>query len=167
MSVNTTSKTGFVFTGKHMLLVMCLFFGTIIAVNFTMAWFAHSSWSGLVVENTYVASQEFNKKAALARAIEASGVRGALDIDIKKDAIRYQLTNTKANSVNADAVTLRFRRPVGDKQDFELQLKPAGGGLFEATHPVPPGLWIVESEAFSGKDVVMHEAVRIQVDGEK
>lgn len=165
MSVDTTTKTGFVFTGKHMAIVMGLFFGTIIAVNFTMAWYAHSSWSGLVVENTYVASQEFNEKAALARTIEASGVRGTLDV--KKDAIRYQLTDAKADSVIADTVTLRFRRPVGDKQDFELQMKPAGAGLFEATHPVPPGQWIVESEALRGKDIVMHEAVRILVDGEK
>ena len=64
-------------------------------------------------------------------------------------------------------VYLRFRRPVGDRQDFELKLTPAGAGLFVATRMVPPGQWIVESEALRGKDIVMHEAVRILVDGEK
>lgn len=165
MNVESTSKNGFVFTGMHMAILMFLFFGTIIAVNFTMAWYAHSSWSGLVVENTYVASQQFNAKAALARSIEASGVRGTLEV--RKDAIRYQLTDSKADSVIADQVTLRFRRPVGDRQDFELALTAAGGGLFLGQHPVAPGQWIVESEALRGKDIVMHEAVRILVDGEK
>lgn len=154
---------GFVFTGRHMVIVMVLFFGTIIGVNFTMAWYAHSSWSGLVVENTYVASQEFNEKAALARRIEASGVKGALKVE--GDAISYRLTDAKADPVIADRVTLRFRRPVGDHQDFTLQLADAGHGLFKGARPVLPGQWIVEAEAEHAGAVVMHEAVRILVDG--
>ena len=51
------------FTGKHMLVIMFAFFGVIIAVNLTMATFAHTSWSGLVVQNSYVAGQHFNRKA--------------------------------------------------------------------------------------------------------
>ena len=50
------------FTGYHMVAVMTLFFGTIISVNLLMAWYANTSWSGLVVKNSYVASQEFNGK---------------------------------------------------------------------------------------------------------
>ncbi len=61
MSVKT--KTSGAFTGWHMLGIMVAFFGVIIAVNITMAYKAVSSWSGLVVKNTYVASQEFNDKA--------------------------------------------------------------------------------------------------------
>lgn len=166
MNTKTNQRPeGFVFTGKHMIIVMALFFGTIIGVNFTMAWYASSSWSGLVVENTYVASQQFNDKAALARKIEASGVKGSLDV--KGDDIAYQLTDSKTDAVIADRVTLRFRRPVGDHQDFSVELADAGSGLFKASHPVIPGQWIVEAEAFRGGDVVMHEAVRILVDGSK
>ena len=50
------------FTGRHMLAIMLAFFGTIIAVNLVMAIFASRSWTGLVVKNSYVASQEFNEK---------------------------------------------------------------------------------------------------------
>ena len=42
---------------------MLAFFGVIIAVNVVMATLASTSWTGLVVENSYVASQEFNRKA--------------------------------------------------------------------------------------------------------
>ena len=56
------------FTGRHMLVIMVAFFSVIIAVNLTMAFFARSSWTGAVVENTYVASQQFNRKAAEGRA---------------------------------------------------------------------------------------------------
>ena len=163
---NTAGKpNGFVFTGKHMWIVMILFFGTVITVNLTMAWFAHSSWSGLVVENSYVASQEFNGKAALAKSIEASGVKGALEV--KGDVIHYQLTDAKSDPVIADRVTLTFRRPVGDHQDFDLALNDAGNGQFTGSHAVLPGQWIVEAEALRGEAIVMHEAVRILVDGAK
>lgn len=166
MSTNTTPRgEGFVFTGRHMIIIMVMFFGTIIGVNITMAWFAHSSWSGLVVANTYVASQQFNEKAALARRIEASGVKGALDV--KGEEIAYRLTDAKADAVIADHVTLRFRRPVGDHQDFSIDLSDAGNGLFKGNHVMIPGQWIVEAEAQRGGEVVMHEAVRIMVDGGK
>ena len=52
------------FTGWHMVVALGLFFGTIITVNLAMAYYANSTWSGLVVKNTYVASQEFNGKVA-------------------------------------------------------------------------------------------------------
>ncbi len=63
------------FTGWHMVAVMALFFGTIISINFVMAWSASRSWSGLVVENAYVASQQFNGKLAETRAFAASGIK--------------------------------------------------------------------------------------------
>ncbi len=168
MSMNqseTGKADGFVFTGRHMALVMVLFFGTIISVNLTMAYFARSSWSGLVAENTYVASQEFNAKAALSRKIEASGVKGA--ITVAGSDIRYQLTAPKPEAALADRVLLTFRRPVGDHQDFEIALANSGNGLFTGSHAVLPGQWIVEAEAFRGNDIVMHEAVRVMVDGVK
>ena len=47
----------FRFTGFHMLACMIVFFGVIVAVNLTMATLASQSWTGLVVKNSYVASQ--------------------------------------------------------------------------------------------------------------
>ncbi|MGO4840209.1 FixH family protein, partial [Rhizobiaceae sp. 2RAB30] len=61
------------FTGRHMLAIMVAFFGTIIAVNVTMATLAGRSWTGFVVKNSYVASQEFNRKAEQGRAQAALG----------------------------------------------------------------------------------------------
>lgn len=168
MSMNQSQPgkaEGFVFTGRHMALVMVLFFGTIITVNLIMAYFARSSWSGLVAENTYVASQQFNAKAALSRQIEARGVKGA--VTVSGDAISYQLTAPEAESAIATRVLLTFRRPVGDRQDFQIELADAGNGVFKGSHEVLAGQWIVEAEAFKGEDVVMHEAVRVMVDGVK
>lgn len=159
-----SEKPSFVFTGWHMLGAMLLFFGTIITVNLTMAYFATSTWSGLVVKNTYVASQEFNGKAAGIRSMLATGIKGKLEV--KGDRIHYALTLPGDEPVIADKVTAHFKRPVGQHQDFVAELQPAGAGVYEASHEVLHGHWIVEVVAVKDGQTIMHEANRIAVIGE-
>lgn len=54
-------KPPFRFTGWHMTAILVAFFGVVFAVNFTMARLATTTFSGEVVENSYDASQVFNK----------------------------------------------------------------------------------------------------------
>ena len=68
MSMASTQKE---IKGGHVLAMLLAFFGVIIAVNMVMAYFANSTWSGLVVENGYVASQNFDENLAKAKAQEA------------------------------------------------------------------------------------------------
>lgn len=112
----TTSTQGF--TGRHMLLATCSFFAVVIGVNVTMAWFASSSWSGLVVENTYVASQEFNAKAAAMKAMAASGIIGKLSL--AGGRIHYDIRNRDGSPTLVDEVAANFKRPVGDHEDFHV-----------------------------------------------
>jgi nitrogen fixation protein FixH len=154
----------FTFTGRHMLAVMVAFFGIIIAVNFTMAYFATSTWSGLVVENTYVASQQFNGKTEAIRQMLATGING--ELSVKRDGIRYRLTLPGNTPVVADSVVAHFKRPVGEHQDFEQVLTPAGEGVYVASRKVLAGSWIVEMKAQKDGKLIMHEAHRIAVSGE-
>ncbi|HEX2148391.1 MAG TPA: FixH family protein [Pseudorhizobium sp.] len=153
----------FVFTGWHMIIVMVLFFGTIISVNFYMAWHATHSWSGLVVKNTYIASQEFNGKVAEAKALAASGVTG--DLSIQGAIIRYRLRKPDGLPLAADELTLNFKRPVGEDQDFSLQMQSVGGGVFEARHDMLPGAWIVEASAVLAGKRILHQTERVSVKG--
>jgi nitrogen fixation protein FixH len=161
MSEIPSAASGRGFTGRHMLAVMLAFFGVIIGVNVTLAWYASSSWSGLVVENTYVASQQFNGKAEAMRAMAASGIVG--EISVRDGLIAYSLRNRDGSPATADEVAVHFRRPVGDRQDFAATLSAAGAGRFEAMHAVPAGEWIVEIVSRRGESTVMHEAYRIYV----
>lgn len=147
------------FTGRHMLTVMIAFFAVVIGVNVTMAWYASSSWSGLVVENTYVASQEFNGKAASMKALAASGVAGMLSI--RGNEIDYAIRNKDGSAADVDDVTLSFRRPVGDHEDFQVALSKVASGFFQVRHEVRRGDWIVEIVSRKAGTVVMHEARRI------
>ena len=147
------------FTGMHMLLITCAFFGVIIAVNFTMAWYASSSWSGLVVKNTYVASQEFNGRAAAMKAMAASGIAGKLSLT--SDEIHYDIRNKDGSPAVVDDVVANFKRPVGDHEDFHVGLTKLSEGRFKADRAVATGDWIVEVTSRRGGEIIMHEAVRI------
>ena len=147
------------FTGLHMLLATSAFFAVVIAVNVTMAVYASSSWSGLVVQNTYVASQEFNDKTAAMKAMAESGIGGALSIEGRE--IRYDLHDKNGAPAAVDDVVMNFKRPVGDHEDFHLILRKTGEGRFEAEHEIAEGDWIVEITSKRGGAVVMHEAKRI------
>ena len=52
-------------TGRHVLIGFVAAFGVIIAVNIALAYNAVKTFPGLEVKNSYVASQEFNKRKAL------------------------------------------------------------------------------------------------------
>ena len=73
------------FTGRHMAIIIISFFAVIIAVNLTMAYFARSSWTGLVVKNSYVASQSFNRDAEIARQQQALGWQ--MTLNVKREAV--------------------------------------------------------------------------------
>ncbi|MCA1405284.1 FixH family protein [Ensifer sp. IC3342] len=152
------------FTGWHMVGVMGLFFGTIISVNLVMAWNASRSWSGLVVENTYIASQQFNGKVAQTRAFAASGIAGALAADA--DTIRYTLTRNGEAERTAERVVAVFKRPVEEHEDVRVELDSQAPGAFVAAQALKPGQWIADITAMAGEEVVYRQAIRFMVPGE-
>ena len=82
MSMASTQKE---IKGGHVLAMLTAFFGVIFGVNFLLAYLANSTWSGLVVENGYVASQNFDKDLAKAKAQEALGWK--VDFAYGKDSV--------------------------------------------------------------------------------
>ena len=73
-------------TGRHVLFGFVAAFGVIIAVNIFMAVSAVKTFPGLEVANSYVASQEFNKRKAAQEAlgwtVNAIHLKGKLYLNI-------------------------------------------------------------------------------------
>ena len=160
------SPQGREFTGKHMLAVMIAFFGVIIAVNVTMATLARTSWSGLVVQNSYVAGQAFNRKAEEGREQAALGWQAGLSV--ADGTLRFTLADAEGRPVPLDGGTAMLRRPVGDADDAEIFLLARGDAL-EAAVTLDDGAWIVEVHAQlgaeAGLDRPYRETRRIQLRG--
>lgn len=140
------------FTGRHMALVMVGFFGVIIAVNLTMARYATSTFGGIVVENSYVASQKFN---------------GWLDQAEKQRVLGWDAVTTwrpdnrlavQLSGVSADAnVSAVARHPLGRLPDQPLAFEPNGEGRFLSTSALPEGRWQLRLEVTAGGRVWRRE----------
>lgn len=153
------------FTGWHMLAIMVAFFGVIIAVNLLMATFANTSWTGLVVQNTYVASQQFNERVAESRAQAALGWKATLSI--ANGEIRYSLDDASGTPVRAESVVASFRRPAYEAEDWQVTLAAKADGDFAAAAGVRDGIWIVNTEARMTDGTSYQEARRVVIaDGE-
>ena len=149
------------FTGKHMLGAMVAFFGVIITVNLIMARFAVTTWSGLVVPNTYVASQQFNAKAAESRAIAALGY--SVELNSSSDGLSIRLTDSSGAPAVADSVVVDLRRPVGTDQDRYMQLSGGSDGVYRGAGELAEGEWIATVTATSGDQTIYKRGHRFHV----
>jgi len=140
---------------------MLAFFGVIISVNLTLAVMAGRSWTGAVVENSYVASQHFNERLAESRAQDALGWRSTFDI--RDGEVRYALTDAEGAPVTVSSVKILLRRPAYEAEDERFELGSLGRGAFGTARPVRDGLWIVEIDAEAGLELPYREARRVVV----
>ncbi|TPK93935.1 FixH family protein [Mesorhizobium sp. B2-4-12] len=147
------------FTGRRMLAVFIAFFGVVIGVNVLMATLANTTWTGLVVEDTYVASQQFNKKAEQGRAQAALGWRSQLVIS--GGDIRYSLADGSGKPVALHGVKVMFRHPAYEKEDKLVILASGVGQEFAARHQPKDGVWIVEVDADAGLSEPYREVRRL------
>jgi nitrogen fixation protein FixH len=150
------------FTGRHMLAIMLAFFGLVIAVNVTMAVVAGSTWTGFVVRNSYVASQEFNGKVAAARAQDALGWKA--ELAIADGQARLTLFDRDGAPLAMERTEIVLRNPASDADDRTIVLD-ADGEAMSARVDVRDGLWVVEIDALVPGHEPWRDTRRIHVEG--
>lgn len=145
----SAARSEFRFTGWHMLAILIAFFGVVISVNVTLAVMANRSWTGLVVANSYVASQQFNEQAEAARKQKALGWQEALAHD--GQAIIITLTDANGHALTGFKVTVTIGHPVAEKFDRKLVLSETAPGVYRAAADLGQGQWdadvLAEGEA--------------------
>ncbi|WP_439816329.1 FixH family protein [Zavarzinia sp. CC-PAN008] len=135
------------FTGWHMTGILVAFFGVVIAVNLLMATFAVSTFGGKVVENSYVASQNFNAWLAQARAQDAQG----WTLDAGLDPERRLMVQVRAAvPVEGARVQAVAAHPLGQEPDRAIVFHRTAEGAFLAEEPLPEGRWIVRLSVQAG-----------------
>jgi len=138
------------FTGWHMTGILVAFFGTVVAVNVTMARLAIGTFGGTVVDNSYVASQHYNEWLAEARRQDELGwtvghpVRGRDDVAID--------IATAAGPLTGATVTAQVEHPLGRLPGLSLTFVAAEPGRYRSTRAVPAGRWRMRIAIGSGGD---------------
>ena len=139
------------FTGRHMLLIMVAFFGTVFAANMALVFYSSHSWTGLVVENSYVASQEFDKTT---RKLELAEAGVHTKIAYAKGQLSLTLTDNDGNPAIASNVVAKLGRPSHEGEDQTIPLVAKGDGLFVADLVLGKGQW----SGMVTADVAHHES---------
>src|SRR5579863_1286884 len=119
------SRPRFRLTGRHMMAIFVAFFGVVFVVNFYMAHLATSTFSGEVVENSYVASQRFNGWLDKAAREKALGWR----VKAARRADGRVLVTVAGPQPGAAVLTATARRPLGEGTDRALHFALTADGF--------------------------------------
>ncbi|MFO1033512.1 MAG: FixH family protein [Hyphomicrobiales bacterium] len=150
------------FTGWHMAMIMAVFFGVIIAVNVVLAVISVKSFTGLVVENSYVASQTWEKDTAVL-AQDAQ-----MDIHPKLSAaggsVKLAFTTAAGDAVDVSSVALTLGHPVSASTDVPLTFQQTGKGTFEAAAALTGKNWEGEMTATLANGTQWKRIVRVDAE---
>ena len=140
-------------TGRHVFFIFSGAFGTIIAVNLFLAYSAVSTFPGLEVKNSYVASQEFNERKAAqealgwdVRATHGGGVLRLAIIDAEGQPVRV---------ASLDATVGRATHVAEDQRpDFHFD-----GRGYVAPVTLAPGNWNIRMVAKASDGTAFQQRV--------
>jgi nitrogen fixation protein FixH len=126
-----------------MAMVLIGFFGVVVGVNMLMARLASSTFGGVVVENSYVASQHFNKWLDQAAAQEKLGWSAAAS-RLPDGRVEVRI----AGLPDAPAALIaEARHPLGRMADRTLAFAEVAPGRFVSDAALPPERWRLRIEA--------------------
>lgn len=135
------------FTGGHMLAIFVVGFGIVIGVNLYMASAATSTFNGVVVENSYVASQNYNEWLEQAREQDKLG--WSARSERLPDGRLAITTNGVPQYATVRAI---IDHPLGKHESQDIALSRKGENGLVSLEPLPQGRWKVRLVITSGDD---------------
>jgi len=132
-----------IFTGRHMSATICAFFAVVIAVNLLMATMAARSFGGTVVDNSYVASQHFNRWLGEADAQRQKGWA----VTVSREGGNVVLRVSGVTTARIDAVA---QHPLGVLPEVPLHFEAMGGGRYRSVATLPAGRWRLQIHVHHG-----------------
>jgi len=131
------------FTGWHMLAIMLSFFGLVIMVNLVMASNAIATFGGVVVSNSYVASQRYNGWLKAAADQKALGWHATPSVDAT-GRLHIAARDAAGQPLNA-RIVVTARHPLGRMPDRRVVLVRKGADYI-ASDGLPSGRWLLHIE---------------------
>lgn len=145
-------------TGRKVLLIFVSAFGVVISVNLLMAYSAISTFPGLVVGNSYVASQKFDDRRA-----EQEALGWTVEATHTEDLLMLSITDENGRPVavaDLDATVGRATHP-RDDQTPEFRFN---GKAYVAEVAIEKGNWNILMEARDHDGTLFQQRVVLHKD---
>lgn len=148
-------------TGRHVLFVTVSAFALIIGVNVLMAWKAISTFPGLEVKNSYVASQTFDADRA---AQEALGWVLTPEYDAATQELRLAFTDKGGQPVLLRDLDVLVGRPTEVAEDQRPGFA-RDAGVYVAKAALTEGKWMLQVEAHAEDGTLFRQRIDLFVKG--
>ncbi len=148
-------------TGKHVLGITVGAFSIIIAVNVLMAFKAVSTFPGLEVANSYVASQTWDAEMAAQKAL---GWQLAEEYDEKSGELRLTFTDANGAPVQLSGLNVLIGRPTEAADDRTPDFVREAG-VYVARTALAPGKWMLHVEALAQDGTPYRRRIDLLVEG--
>lgn len=148
-------------TGRKVLAITVSAFAVIIGVNLVMAFKAISTFPGLEVKNSYVASQNFDTERA---AQQALGWSLTSDYDASSNALRLTFTDAEGLPVLVQDLAVLVGRSTEAKDDQTPEfIREAGAYLTRLE--LAPGKWLLRVTAKAADGTLFQQRLDLFVKG--
>jgi len=144
-------------TGRHVLMIFCGAFGVIISVNLLLAYSAVSTFPGLEVKNSYVASQQFDERKA---------AQEALGWTVRADAAEGQVTLSITDAEGQPVRVGALEAVVGRATHVSDDIKPEfifNGESYYAPIELADGNWNIRMTAQAEDGTLFAQRVILHV----
>jgi nitrogen fixation protein FixH len=131
------------FKGRHVLMVLCTFFGVVFVVNGIFVYYALSTFSGGDTSDPYRKGLHYNEMLAADERQAERGWRTAVAYDAKAKQLRISMLDKAAEPISGLHVAVTLSRPATNKSDRHLRLKEVSQGVYAAVVGLTPGVWVL------------------------
>ena len=146
-------------TGKHVLTITVAAFSVIIAVNLLLAYKAVSTFPGLEVKNSYVASQVFDADRASQLALGWT-----LTPTYRPGEVRLAFADAQGNSVTLGGLGVLIGRPTETGDDIRPEFVRVDGAYVAGAN-LAPGKWMMQIDARALDGTAFRQRIDLFVKG--
>ena len=150
------------FKGWHMAMITVSAFAVIIAVNGVMAWKAISTFPGLEVTSSYLASQDFDADKAAQLAL---GWTLKPSYDQVTGQVRLDFLDRTGQPVVLKDLDVLIGRPTESKDDRRPTFTVAADGAYVATEALGTGKWMMQVHAHAADGTLFQQRLDFTVKG--
>jgi len=147
------------FTGRKVLFAFVGAFGVIIGVNLFMAYSALSTFPGMDVKNSYVASQNFDTERAAQQALGWT-----VSVTYEPGELVVEVVDKSGRPADVALLNAIVGRPTHVREDQTPQFQQRGG-KFRAPLTLGTGKWNLRLKATALDGTKFHQRLDFEVKG--